>query len=157
MRTFLRCLACIPLLWLGPACLAQAVTIRVINGNNGQPLQKQKVFVTLLYDDGGKPPAKYDANLALETDKNGEAGFSLPLPPPAHLSAQVHVDSARWRCGCGALVATSDLIQKGILGPVPPTESRNSSVPIKAAPGQILLVARPLSLWERLMYPFVKG
>jgi len=157
MRTFLRYLACIPLLWLGPPCLAQAVTIRVINGNNGQPLQKQKVFVSLLYDDGGRPPEKYDANLSLETDNAGEAQFSLPASPPAHLAAQVHVDSARWRCGCGVLVATRDLIQKGIVGPVPPTESRNSFAPIKAGPGQILLVARPLSIWERLLYPFVKN
>src|SRR5258708_6058754 len=157
MKIFFRCSVCVLLLCLEPFCMAQTVTIRVINANDGRPLQNQPVSVSLLYDKGETPPAKYDANLTLQTDKDGEARFSLPVPPPAHLAVQVHVNSARWRCGCGALVATRDLIEKGIVGPVPPAESRNSTVPIKAAPGQILLVARPLSFWERLLYPFVKG
>jgi hypothetical protein len=157
MKTYFGHLICVLLACLGPPCHAQAVTIHVINGENGQSLQQKKVFVTLLYDDGRKPPAKYDANLAFETDKNGEARFSLPIPLPAHLAAQVHVDSGRWRCGCGALVATEDLLQKGIVGPVPPTESRKPAIPVKAVPGEILFVARPLSFFERLLYPFVKG
>jgi hypothetical protein len=142
---------------LGPLCLAQVVAIRVINAADGRPLQKQRVSVSLLYEKGEKTPAKYDANLSLETDANGEAQFTLPEPAPRHLSAQVRLTSEHWHCGCGVLAATGEVIQKGIVGPLPRAESKKSAPPVKADPGEILFVARPLSFFERLLYPFVKG
>ena len=134
--------------------MAQTVTIRVINADDGRPLQKEPVSVSLLYDKGERIPAKYDTNLSLETDVNGEAHFTLPEPAPAHLSTQVHLTSEHWHCGCGLLVATADLIQRGIVSP--PPESKKSAVPAEAVPREILFVARPLSFLERLLYPFVK-
>jgi hypothetical protein len=157
MASFLRFFVLVLLLCLGPICLAQEVTVRLINAANGRPLQKQAVSVSLLYDKryDKSIPAKYDAVLNLETDVNGEAHFRLPVPPPAHFSAQVHVDWSRWRCGCGIMGSTDDLIGKGIVGPVPTTDS-STSVRLKAAPGQVLFVARPLSFFERLLYPIMK-
>jgi hypothetical protein len=152
--TFFRYLVCLLLPWFGPFCLAQPLTIRVINANNGHPLQKQQVSVSLLYGKGEKPPAKYDASLRLETDVNGEAHFTLPEPAPVHLSAQVRLDWGHWRCGCGVLAVTEDVIQKGIVESADPGKS---PPPITARPGEILFVARPLSFLERLLYPFVKG
>lgn len=145
----------LPLL-LGPSCFAQGVTVRVINAANGHPLQKQSVTVSLLYEKGERTPAKYDATLRLETDVNGEAHFRLP-EPPVHFSAQVRVDWSHWKCGCGVLGSTDDLIRKGILGPVPTAKSENSATLFKVVAGEILFVARPLSFFERLLYPFLKG
>jgi len=133
------------------------VRVRVINAENGRPLQKQGVSVSFLYDkkyDKEIPP-KYDAVLNIETDVNGEAHFKLPEPPPVHFSAQVRVDWSHWKCGCGVLGDTDDLVRKGILGPVP-TDSKKSAALFKPAPGEILFVARPLSFFERLLYPIMK-
>jgi hypothetical protein len=157
MDAFPRCLTCLLLLAIAPSCLAQAVTIRVINANDGRPMQKEPVSVYLQYDKEGAAPAKYDSNLRFETDVNGEVHFVLPEPPPAHISAQVRLTSEHWRCGCGVIVATENLIQQGVVGPVPETESRKSPASVKAVPGEILFVARPLSFLERLLYPFLKS
>lgn len=152
------CLACLLLLCYGPFCLAQDVTVRVINAENGHPVQKQAISVSFLYDKkyDKEIPAKYDLVLNLETDVNGEAHFKLPEPPPVHFSAQVRMDWSRWKCGCGILGSTDDLVQKGIVGPVATTDSKNSAALVKAVPGEILFVARPLSFFERLLGPLLK-
>jgi len=157
MASFLRFFVFVLLLCLGPVCLAQELTVRLINAANGRPLQKQPVSVSFLYDKryDKSIPAKYDAVLNFETDVNGEAHFVLPIPPPAHFSAQVRVDWSRWHCGCGILGSTDDLIGKGIVGPVRATDSTTSAA-FKAVPGQVLFVARPLSFFERLIYPILK-
>jgi hypothetical protein len=151
-------LACLLLLCCGPICLAQEVTVRVINAANRRPLQKQAISVSFLYDKkyDKEIPAKYDAILNLETDVNGQAHFKFPEPPPVHFSAQVRVDWSRWMCGCVILGSTDDLVRKGIVGPVQTTESKKSAVPYVAVPGEILFVDRPLSFFERLLYPIMK-
>ena len=68
---------------------------------------------------------------------------------------QVRVDWSHWKCGCGVLGDTDDLVRKGIVGPVP-TDSKKSAALFKPAPGEILFVARPLSFFERLLYPIMK-
>ncbi|HLZ49200.1 MAG TPA: hypothetical protein VKP61_00480 [Candidatus Acidoferrum sp.] len=157
MQAF-RYLALVLLLWLGPACLAGEVTIRVINANDGRPLINQPVSISLLYEKGETTPAKYDANLSLKTDANGEVRFVLPNPAPAHMAAQVRLTSEHWHCGCMVLAITQEVIQKGIVdSAASASESRKSPALVKAVPGEILFVARPLSFWERLLYPFVKG
>ncbi len=153
MEKFFRCVAFIFLLTLGPSCLAQVVTIRVVNANDGRPLQKQPVSVMLSYSKGEKSPA----SLSFETDVNGEVHFDLPRPAPERLSAQVLLTSEHWRCGCGVVVPTETLVQEGVNGPLPGSQSEHSAARIKAVPGEILFVARPLSFWERLLYPLVKG
>ena len=154
---FFRGLGCILLALVAPFCLAQVVTVRVINAIDGRPLQKQQISVSLLYEKGEKTPAKYDANLTLETDANGETHFTLPEPVPPHISAQVRLTSEHWRCGCGVLAATGDVLLKGIVGPLPGGESKRAATFLKPTPGEILFAARPLSFFERLLYPFVKG
>ena len=158
MTTGFRYLTCVLLLCCGHLCTAQEVTIRVINVANGRPLQKQAVSMSFLYDKkyDKEIPAKYDAVLNLETDVNGEAHFKLPEPPPAHFSAQARLDWSHWKCGCGIMASTEDLVQKGILGPVPATHSKIRAAPLKPAPREIVIVATPLSFFERLLYPIMK-
>jgi hypothetical protein len=155
MKTLLRYSACILILLIVPLCAAQSLTIRVINAKDGRPLQRQRVSVTLLYDRGEAQPAKYDATLALETDAEGKAQFSLPEPAPRHLAVRVTVDWGHWNCGCGVLTATQDVIEKGVVESA--ANRKDSAAPTTAPPGEILFVARPLSFFQRLMYPFLKG
>ena len=145
-------------LLFGPCCLGQEVTVRVINAANGRPLPKQSVSVSFPYDEkyDKKIPAKYNATLNLETDASGEAHFTLPEPPPVHFSAQVRIDWSRWKCVCGIMGSTDDLLRAGIMRSVTTTDSNNSSGPFKAIPGEVLFVVRPLSLLERLLYPLMK-
>jgi len=158
VTTCFRYLACLLLLCCGPFCLAQEAKVRVINATNGLPVQKQALSVSFLYDKkyDKEIPAKYDAVLNLETDMNGEAHFKLPEPPPAHFSAQVRVDWSHWKCGRAILGSTDDLVRKGIVGPVATTDSKAAAALVKAVPGEILFVARPLSFLERLLYPLTK-
>jgi hypothetical protein len=158
MKTpYFRYLSWYLVLWLSPFCLAQGVTVRVIDATNGHPLQKQQISVSLLYDKGERTPAKYDATLSLETDINGEAQFTLPEPAPVRFAAQVRLTSEHWHCGCTALVTTQDVIHKGIVAAEPGHTSKKSTVAAQVAPGEILFVARPLTFFERLLYPLVKG
>jgi hypothetical protein len=158
MKTHFRYLVFVLMACLGPPCYAQTVIVRVINANDGRPLKNQPVSLSLLYEKGETTPAKYDPNLNLQTGANGEVGFVLPNPAPAHMAAQVRLTSEHWHCGCMVLAVTQDVTQKGIVdSAASASESRRSPALAKAVPGEILFVARPLSFWERLLYPFVKG
>lgn len=156
MQAF-RYLALVLLLWLEPPCLAGEVTIRIINAGDGRALQNQPVSVSLLYEKGEATPTKYDANLALQTDASGEAHFVLPQPSPAHLAVRVGIDSGRWHCGCNVLAVTQDVMQKGILNSTASdSESKRSPDLVKAVPGEIRFIVRPLSFFERLLAPLLK-
>lgn len=158
VATSLRHLACFLLFSVAPSCLAQEAKLRVIIGANGHPLPKLAVSVSFLYDNkyDKEIPANYDAFLKLETDENGEAHFKFPQPPPLHFSAQVRVDWSHWHCGCEMLGSTGDLVREGIRGPVPVSDKNKFAASYKAVPGEILVIARPLSFFERLLYPLMK-
>jgi len=144
------------LLWPGSFCLAQPVTIRVIDMHNGHPLDKQHVSLSLLYEKGERAPASYEPNLKGETDANGEAHFQIPEPAPAHFSVMVHLTSKYLRCGCWVMGDTQELIQKGIVGPRPSAKPEKSEAARKADPGEVLVQVGPMSFFERLMYPLMK-
>jgi hypothetical protein len=148
-------LACALWLWPNFACYGQAVRIRIVSAKDGQPLKNRPVSVSYLYDKTEKAPPNSDAILHLQTDVNGEAGFSLPEPAPGHLWAVVHLTSDNWRCGCFALVETQDVIHKGITV-IKTTEKSGAPQPLQARPGEILFTPRPLTLFGRIIQPFVK-
>ena len=151
---FSRYLVFVALFSLG-SCFAQVVTIRIVNPNNGKPLHGRQVSVSLRYEKGESVPEKYDANLNLVTDANGEVRFALPNPAPRYISAEVSLPEI-WGC-CGLLATTDEVIRVGIVGPVGTVGSGRSAPPAKAVPGEILFLARPPSLWERLLYPLMKS
>lgn len=155
MAASLRFSVFVLLFCLGPVCLAQEMTVRVVNVANGRPLQKHPVSVSFFYDKqyDKSIPANRAKGLNLETDVNGEAHFRFPEPPPMHFSAELHLDSARWNCGCGIFGSTDDLITKGL---VVATPDFSKSTSLKPLPTQILFVERPLSFFERLIYPIMK-
>jgi hypothetical protein len=152
-----RYLALISPLFLGPSCLAQAVTIRVINASDDRPLRSQPVWVSLLYEKGEATPAKYDANLTLQTDGSGEARFVLPEPPPAHLAVRVGIDQGQWHCGCNILGVIHDVIQNGIVDSAASADELKRSPDLaKAVPSEIRFVVRPRSFLERLLGPLLR-
>ncbi len=149
-----RSLTSILLLAIAPNCLAQAITVRVVNADKGRPLKNQRVSVVLMYFKPESAPPKQNPNLRLETNLSGEAHFALPTPAPGHLSALVTLTSEQWRCGCFMLATTETVIRRGVVGPIP-AKSKNVAR-FKPVPGEILIVARPPTLFERLLYPLVK-
>lgn len=110
-------------------------------------MPKLAVSVSFLYDKkyDKEIPANYQASLNLETDENGAARFKFPQPPPVHFSAQVRVDWSQWHCGCGILASTEDLVRDGITGPLSVSGKKKVAGRNKAVPGEILVIARPLS------------
>jgi len=116
-------------------------------------MAKLAVSASFLYDKkyDQEIPTNYVASLSLETDEKGEAHFKFPQPPPTHFSAQVRLDESRWHCRCVILASTADLVREGIGGPLAKQDER-----YKAAPGEILVIARPFSFFERLFYPIMK-
>jgi hypothetical protein len=142
MMRHLRCLACLCLLWIGPVSFSQVITIRVINGKNGRPLPKKHIMVSLRDENNGKG----SSHMQLETDVRGEARFTLPDPVPARLSVVVFLKSRSWRCGCSALVATQEVIQKGLAKGQAFT---GAAIPVVTAPGEISFAAhrRPFFDW----------
>ena len=157
MAAILRYLACFLLFSVGPSCLAQEAKIRVLNGANGRPLPKLAVSVSFLYDKkyDREIPRSYDASLNLETNEDGETHFQFPQPPPVHFSAQVRLDS-HWHCGCVILASTEDLVREGVNGPLSVSDEKKFAARYKTAPGEILVIAHPLSFFERLLYPLMK-
>ncbi len=144
------------LIWPRSSCLAQPATIRVIDVHNGRPLQKEKVSVAFLYEKGQRPPGEHQPNINGETDANGEMQIQIPEPEPAHVSVMVHVTSEYLVCGCWVLGDIKDLIQKGIVGPPPSAKLEKSDAAVKAVPGEVLVLARPMGFFERLFYPIMK-
>jgi hypothetical protein len=144
------------ILLLSPFCLAQTIIVRVINAKNGHPLQKQEISISIGYDKGEVAPATYEKSIAVETDIEGKAQFKLPDPPPKWLSFRIRLSSEHWHYASRATERTQELIEHGIVISVP-GKPKESDVPIKAVPGEIIFPARPFTFFERLLFPIEKG
>lgn len=152
-----RCLALLLLWSVGLYCQAASVRIQILNSKNGEPLQKQQIAVSFLYDASGRIPTGYPAIMHLETDVNGNAQLSLPEPAPQHIGITVHLTSEHWHCVCLALAETQNVIQEGVIVGRVGSQLRIRGQIVKAKPGEVLFLARPFTFLERLLYPLVKG
>jgi hypothetical protein len=137
------------LVLLGALCHAQVITIRMVNVKSKQPLAGQSIKVNLIYDKDTDRPARYDGSLTVKPDASGKAEFTLPTPRPSHLWVAADFTLDRWLCGCSGLIATEDIAQTGVVVDGALWHER-----LKAKPGEIILGARPFTLWERLTYRF---
>lgn len=142
---------------MGFPCAAASITIRVVNSRTGKPLTGQGVSVSFVYDEGEKLPAGYEVTSKLETDAHGEAELMLPDPPPKHIGITLKLTSGRWHCGCIELTETQRILQNGVIVGAASNSIRIRNGLVNAVPGQVLFAARPLSLFEELLYPLVKG
>jgi len=135
-------------------CFGDTVTVRVINGKSGRPLSRQEVLVQFLDEKVEKAPAIDSSVLRLETNPNGEATFSIPDALPETLWIRVNLTSKHWHCGCMKFAKTETVIHKGVDAEPPPQSAVSS--PVQAKPGQVVFIARPPTLIERLLYPIEK-
>ena len=143
------------LLWtvlLGDVCFAQSVTVRVINDNDKRPVPKQAVMVQFFYEN----PKGISAPTYLTTDDTGETRFTILEPRPKQVSVGVTLTSERWRCACWLKVEPTRMLQKGALMKPPGNLARPSRTPSDAKPGEIVFVARPYTLLEKLLDPLMR-
>jgi hypothetical protein len=128
-------------------CLAQSVTVRVVNDKNGRPLPSQAVSVQFFYE----KPARVTQPFRATTDSKGEAQFSIPQPNPEHLDVRVALTSEHWICRCWLMSDIEPVLRKGV------ALTPQSKPPwANAEPGLIVFHARPFTLAERLLYPIMK-
>ena len=153
MRRRLRPLTSVLLVLIGPVCIAQAIKIRVVDVRNKHPLPNLHVTLSLLFDKNEKLPPNYNPVLRGETDSDGEAQFGLPQPAPAHFSTWVESPGEHWWVGGPASVETRDVIERGIVGSRPGPWSNKQVTSLKATPGEIIILARPWNLFERILAP----
>lgn len=147
-RTF-QFLSCAVLLLMKLTCSAETTTFRVIT-DQGEPLEKRKVSISLEGFKNGKPVGH---GQIAETDQNGEARFTLPSPPPEHFFFYVELGSPYWYCSCKGIPRTEKVAQTGIVQSAANKYSHKSFEP---KPGEVLIVARKFSLIDRLLYPLMK-
>jgi hypothetical protein len=132
----------------------QLITIRVLNENNGEPLEKKKVSISMFYEKGVMVPAGHPRNLVLETNVSGEVKFSLPEPVPAKLIAVVDLSKDHWQGSYMLFVNTQEVMQRGRIHSL--SKSNKSVSYAKAGPGEILFLARPEKLSKRLFGIFTE-
>jgi hypothetical protein len=150
------CLILVLLFWLGPACFAQTLRVRVLDCTSGHPLPKQQVALSLLNDRGERINPKNEPHLRYETDADGSARFKLPEPVPLRIEVDVSLTSQQWSCGCFALLNTRDVIRDGAVEAKACRGEKRSKVLPKPEPGEILFLALPPTWWQKLLWPLTK-
>jgi hypothetical protein len=130
---------------LTAACVAQEVTVRVVNVKSGQPLPNQGVVVQFMGTKASSSP------LQLTTDAKGDAHFDLPDFQTEHVDVRVVLKTGHWDCGCWVTTDTKTL-QQGIVA-YAPMKNHDMSV---AKANEIIVEARPLRVIERLLWPIMK-
>ena len=150
----LKGMAVIAVLCLGPLCFAESVVVRVVN-MNGEPLGEQPVTMQLRY---GKTATGEDRIIVLRyiTDLSGEADFQLPLAKPQALGVDVQFAAKGLHCSCRVVTQTDTVIREGITVVHRAHGSKTSptSPTIQPRPGQIVFIARPASLFQKVMYDY---
>jgi hypothetical protein len=144
-----RALGGVLMMLVASPCVAQEVTVRVINAANGRSLANQNVWVRLM---SGDRWADDDVRFRLKTDAKGEAHFTLQQPAPKRVDVGTAMSPSHWDCGlCWSGFAPQDILQKGIVAPQStdyrPTKFEAS---LKPTPGQILFARRRFSFFEWL-------
>lgn len=127
---------------------AQDFSVQLIDARNGHPLPNRPVTVTFI-----REGAKSFEGFSLKTDANGTAVFRLPSPVPQHVQLNAY---DLYPCYQLTTLDVPALKESGIVSRC----SKESQAcqcnfskevdGIKATPGQILLFARPETLWERI-------
>ena len=131
-------------LLLSSVCFAQQVSIRVVNSSNGQPLPGWKVDVYFVNPTQGKDAVKGSQHF--QTDSDGMARFTLPQPIPEVLNVYVFPHTEKWYVG-SVKANTTAVLQKG-------SQSKGIKMhgKVMADPGQILILAKPITLWDKIVH-----
>jgi hypothetical protein len=145
-----RVIVCVALLF--PAslsvCSAQEFSVLLIDACNGHPLPNETVTVTFTEND------RAPKGFTVKTDANGTATFQLPTPLPPNVPVRNY---DLYPCYQLTPANTRALKKYGLVSRCSKQDqacqcnlSKEASE-IKANPGQIVLLARPETLWESLV------
>lgn len=128
-------------------CSAQEFSVRLIDARNGQPLPNKALTITFTENERALK------GFTVRTDVNGNANFHLPTPLPPNVLVRNY---DLYPCYQLTAANTQDLQQSGLVSRYSQQEqacrfnfSKEASE-IKAKPCQIILLARPETLWEKI-------
>jgi hypothetical protein len=128
-------------------CSAQEYSVLLIDARNGHPLPNESVTVT--FTENERSPKGF----TVKTDANGTASFQLPTPLPPNVLVRNY---DLYPCYQLTSANTQALKQFGLVSRCSKQDqacrcnfSKEASE-IKAKPGQIVLLARPETVWEKI-------
>lgn len=130
------------------ALSAQKITVKVVNGEDGQPLAGQEVNVSFI--DPGSDSVK------TSTNAQGITEFELPPLRPVYIAVVIHLTSGLWHCGCRAAPKTEQVLGSGYTNTNAFDVRVSSVLSKKALSGEMIFFARPYTTWEKLLHPIVK-
>ena len=127
----------------------KTITLRFINPETGKPVSGMVVGVTAWnVDVFHSMTAEIVAGVNKKTTKAGLIVFTLPNPIPRHLGFSMDPYLNRG-CSTGEF-SPEEVLRSGAVAKYDSTKCGPTRVVVKAAPGEILVLDRPLSLWERM-------
>jgi hypothetical protein len=143
--------------FVGFACSAQTVTVRIINAADDKPVAAQKILISGIKGNGDTPDearqkliAKHTSpDVTLVTDAQGRVQFDLPSVPPANFYVRAVLRAPVWDCSCLVTVPTEELFRKGLW------VGSHDDDSIRLQPGEILFRIHPTAMWVRVFWPFL--
>jgi hypothetical protein len=128
-------------------CSAQEFSVRLVDARNGQPLSNETLTITFTENQSALK------GLTVKTDANGNATFHLPTPLPPNVLVRNY---DLYPCYQLTSANTQALKQSGLVSRCSKQDqacrcnfSKEASE-IEPKPGQIVLLARPETLWEKI-------
>ena len=116
--------------------IAQSVVVQILNGRNGKPISKIRVWVSF-DDERGKQL------LDLKTDRQGEVQFETNGSKTFQLSPVGVVPCREQQLTSQVDYSTEEILKEGII-------TRNDCSQSSPAPlrGRLIYIARPATWWE---------
>ena len=151
MGPFVIFLRCFSLFILVAAASAQEISVKLIDVRNGRAMANEPVAVRFLASNPEEQNRKDLQPLRLTTGTDGIARFSLPNMHALGISVDAPSLSL-FRCGASVHVKSEVLLQAGAAA----QNSCGQSVGVRPKPGEIVLFARPMHWWERLLAPLTR-
>jgi len=131
-------------------CLAQDITVRVVDVRNGQALTNQAVSVQFHV-----PQVSELQTLEDKTGSDGIAKFRLPEPAPPKIS--VSVRERLYPCYSLFLQETQTVFHDGVVSRCSRPQQRcyckfsKQVSQIQTKPGELVLLVRPFTAWEKFL------
>jgi len=150
MKTGVECLSLLVLGVLASAnCLAQNITVRLVDVRNGQVLANETVSVQFHV-----PQVSALQSLEGKTGNDGVAKFRLPEPVPKEIAA-LTTNERLYPCYSRLPQETQTLVQEGRVSRCSKQGCRckfsKQVWQIQSKPGELVLLVRPFTGWEKFL------
>lgn len=127
------------------------ILVRALDYKTGRPLKGNRIAIWLSDSAGQIQPDKSE-KIIQSTSSDGGAIFHVkePLPPKMTIDTDSLGD---WNCAATWRVATSEILQRGIVGQhTPDAECREEKSPpaTSATPGEVVIYVHQLGVLDRL-------